>query len=204
MHNSRVRNQSRISTESVSNIILDAIVEVSRYQSNTICRGPSKDIERHRFRTSFVGFNPEKKTQKQEQHIQPENTKYMHNNSSINTFSQKKIIFQTMCENGRIFTYPWPKAWKCRCHSYENAEPAFPHQDSTKHLALNDLSERDRVPRVQRERECRNRYLSERDRVNAEESERLFLFVINDRGIFGIGGKQKAKNYIPFDRVSIF
>ena len=66
------------------------------------------------------------------------------------------------------------------------------------------LSERDRVPRVQRERECRNRYLSERDRVNAEESERLFLFVINDRGIFGIRGKQKAKNYIPFDRVSIF
>ena len=60
----------------------------------------SRTIDRHRkhrFRTSFVGFNPEKKTQKQEQQIQPENTKYMHNKSSINTFSQKKNYSYIQC-----------------------------------------------------------------------------------------------------------
>ena len=150
----------------MSNIILDAIVEVSRYQSNTICRGPSTGIERHCFRTSFVGFNPEKKTQKQEQQIQPENTKYMHNNSSINTFSQNRRYFKQCAKmEGYLRTHG---------RKPENADATVTKtQNRPSHLKIRQSIWLSMICLREIEcRECREREResaeTERDRVNAE------------------------------------
>ena len=73
-----------------------------RNQSNNfpflVNRNPSKTVENHRFcrgQYAFHQFDTRKTTQQKEHQISPSNSKYMHNTSTMNNFSLKKMIFQT-------------------------------------------------------------------------------------------------------------